>query len=99
MTNSHMHVLTGQIVEEELALTLDELSGACRVEHEHISELVECGLLEMPAEGGRFVGASLRRARLALRLQRDLGINSAGAALVVELLDRIEMLEARVRAL
>jgi chaperone modulatory protein CbpM len=39
----------------------------------------------------------LRRARLALRLQRDLDLNGAGAALVIVLLERIEDLEAQLR--
>jgi hypothetical protein len=40
--------------------------------------------------------AAARLARLA-RLRRDLGLNVAGAALVCDLLERIEELEARRR--
>jgi chaperone modulatory protein CbpM len=91
-------VLIGQLVEEELTLTLDELSGACAVTRERIVELLELGVFgARDPDGGRLRGDSLRRARLALRLQRDLELNAAGAALVVELLDRIEALEAELR--
>lgn len=97
METSDTRILVGQLVEEELTLTVDELSGVCAVERSRIVELVEHGLLELQA-GDRFSGDALRRARLALRLQRDLGVNAAGASLVVELLDRIEALETRLRA-
>ncbi|MEO6080026.1 MAG: chaperone modulator CbpM [Steroidobacteraceae bacterium] len=91
-------VLIGKIVEEELRLTLDELSGVCSVERRRIVELVEHGLFDAQNAGDqRFGGDSLRRARLALRLQRDLGVNAAGASLVIELLERIAALEARLR--
>lgn len=93
-------LLTGHIVEEEIQLTLDDLCVACAVHAERIVELVEEGVLE-PAvrEPGswRFGGSSLRRARVALRLQRDLEINLAGVALALELLDEIESLRARLR--
>jgi chaperone modulatory protein CbpM len=36
---------------------------------------------------------------MALRLQRDLDIDLAGAALALELLDEIESLRARLRAM
>ena len=98
MTTPETRIFVGQIVEEELTLTVDELSGACAVERERIVELIEHGVLEAPAGGGQhYGGGSLRRARLALRLQRDLGVNAAGASLVIELLERIEVLEARLR--
>lgn len=92
-------ILVGQIVEEELMLTVDELSWACAVERGRVEELVEHGLMQGHAEGDpRLGGDSLRRARVALRLQRDLDVNAAGAALVIELLERIEVLEARLRS-
>jgi chaperone modulatory protein CbpM len=45
----------------------------------------------------RFSAASIVRVQKANRLQRDLGVNLAGTALVLDLLDRIEALEARLR--
>ncbi|MGH8614693.1 MAG: chaperone modulator CbpM [Gammaproteobacteria bacterium] len=47
----------------------------------------------------RFAGRSLRRAGIALRLERNLGVNLAGAALALEPLDEIERLRARLRLL
>jgi chaperone modulatory protein CbpM len=39
----------------------------------------------------------VRRVRLVVRLQRDLGVNLAGAALVLELMSELELLRARDR--
>lgn len=91
-------VLVGELVEEELTLTIEELSDACAVARERIVELLELGVFDaQSADGGRVGGEALRRARLALRLQRDLDLNAPAAALVVELLERIDVLEARLR--
>ena len=91
--------VTGLIVEEELELTLDELCGICAVEHRHIIELVDEGIIDTRSTTElRFSGGAVRRARTALRLQRDLGLNTAGTALALDLMDRIEMLERRLRS-
>jgi chaperone modulatory protein CbpM len=98
MGDPDSRILEGQLVEEELMLTIDELSGVCAVARERIVELLELGVFDARAAGGgRLSGEALRRARLALRLQRDLELNAAGAALVVELLERIDALEAQSR--
>jgi chaperone modulatory protein CbpM len=47
----------------------------------------------------RFTGTQMRRARMALRLQSDLGINLAGVALALQLLDEIETLQMRLNVL
>ena len=43
-----------------------------------------------------FTGNQVRRASIALRLQRDLGVNLAGVALALDLLDELNGLRVRV---
>lgn len=93
---------SGTILEELNELTLSELGRACSVHAELIIALVDEGVI-VPTGGEphrwRFSGTHLRRATVALRLQRDLGINLAGAALALQLLDEVETLQARLRVL
>jgi len=44
----------------------------------------------------RFAGTTVRRARTALRLQRDLEINLPGVALALELLEQLERLRRQL---
>lgn len=90
------------ILEEQTQLTLADLCRACAVHAERIIELVDFGVLEPQGrEPSRWIfgGASLHRARVALRLQRDLDMEIAGVALALELLDEIESLRTRLRAM
>jgi chaperone modulatory protein CbpM len=87
--------LTGEILEESSALSVSELTRLIAVEERHIVEWVQEGVinvLEIDAAEWRFSGAQLRRARIALRLERDLGVNAAGVALALELLEELEQL-------
>jgi chaperone modulatory protein CbpM len=94
--------LVGVVLDERARLTLAELSRICAARAELIIELVEEGVLDPigrePARW-RFSCFHMRRARTALRLQRDLGLNLAGAALALQLLDEVEALRARLRAM
>lgn len=98
MAEDTSRVLTGYVLDETVTLTLTELSGACRVREEQIIELVEEGIIEpdIRQDDWRFRSTQLRRAGRAVRLQRDLEINAAGAALVLDLLEEIEELRARL---
>jgi chaperone modulatory protein CbpM len=90
------------ILEEQTQLTLADLCRACAVHAERIIELVDFGVLEPQGrEPARwvFVGSSLQRARSAIRLQKDLDLDIAGAALALELLDEIALLKTRLRAM
>ena len=72
------------------ALTFDDLCRFCHADEAWVIELVEQGVLEPVGgtpENWRFVGTSIVRAKKARRLTRDLGINTAGVALVLELLE------------
>lgn len=89
--------LSGQILEEQGEFSLTEFCGICAVEERQIVELVEEGIIETRSiTQWRFSGNDLRRARISLRLQRDLGLNPAGTAVVLDLLEHIESLERRL---
>ena len=96
--------ITGLILDENCTFTLDELSTACSVRTEYIIELVDEGIVEpreyqCEQQYWTFSGRSLLRARKARRLQQDLGINLAGAALVLDMMEEIERLRERIRRL
>jgi chaperone modulatory protein CbpM len=80
---------------------------------EYIEELVEEGLITPKVEqtdirrsaeeheprSWRFTGMHMRKARIAAHLQSDLGVNLAGVALALQLLDEVETLRMRVKAI
>src|SRR6266581_4813480 len=76
MSKADTQAARGSVVEEEIHLTLMELCQACSASEEYVTAWVFEGVLEpigaAPQEW-RFSGQSLRRARLALWLTRDLG--------------------------
>src|SRR5262245_22357850 len=87
--------LMGPIFEESQILTVGDLSRLCAVEERRIVEFVEEGVLQIVdvhAAAWRFSGTALKRARAAIRLQRDLELNLPGVALVMELMDELEQL-------
>jgi chaperone modulatory protein CbpM len=100
MTSITENSLSGEIYEEYAMLSVDDLSRLCAVDQAVIVELVEEGVLsviEMEASEWRFPGAALRRARTAVRLQRDLEINLPGVALALELMEELERLRRQLR--
>ncbi len=99
MTTSDDPALPASIFDDSVQLTLQELSRMCAVEERHIVEFVEEGVLSTVsvAPQWHFNGGALRRARLAVRLQRDLEINMAGVALALDLLEELDRLRRELR--
>jgi len=92
--------LPGTIFDETTMLTLQDLSRMCSVEERHIVEFVEEGVLNVVEirSQWQFSGDALRRARLAVRLERDLELNLAGVALAVNLIEEIEQLRRELKS-
>jgi chaperone modulatory protein CbpM len=87
------------LIEEDVHFTLTDLSRACQVDTDQLVALVNEGILQARGSGPQdwlFPGPTLRRARLALRVSQDLELNAAGTALVLDLLDEIDTLKARL---
>jgi chaperone modulatory protein CbpM len=100
MSSSDQQTLTGAIFDESAVLSLKDLSRMCSIDERHIVQFVEEGVLnviEVRSEW-HFRGDALRRARLAVRLERDLELNLAGVALAVELIEEIEQLRRQIKS-
>ncbi len=91
--------LEGLVLEEGSSLTLVQICRICTVHTELILELVDEGILEPTGttiEQYRFHVDSLRRVQMSCRLQHDLGVNLAGVALALDLLEEIDQLRNRL---
>ena len=91
MTDSISAVLLDDSVEFSLA----ELCAACSVSEEVIIEIVAEGIVEPLGRDRaqwRFSGVALARVHRVMRLQQDFGVNLAGAALALDLLEEVERL-------
>lgn len=98
MTELHI----GVVLERSGPFSLEELCSSCGLPREWIIELVEHGILEPEGqhpEGWRFSGTEVGRSRRAMRLQRDLKLNTEALSLALELLDEVRYLRRRVRDL
>jgi hypothetical protein len=78
-------------------LSLEEVAARCHLHPLLVERFVALGLITPVAgESRRFAPEVTLRLQRALRLRHDLGLSYNGAALVLELLDRIETLEHRL---
>jgi chaperone modulatory protein CbpM len=99
ITNQARPHIDGDVQEQQADLSIEEASQACAVQAGFIIELIEEGVIAPVAgdevTGWRFTETQMQRVRVAWRLQRDLGVNLAGAALALQLLDELETLRAQ----
>ncbi|MFQ5622388.1 MAG: chaperone modulator CbpM [Paracoccaceae bacterium] len=92
--------MPGGLLRKDATLTLDRVCEICGVSADVVSAYVEEGLADVEgadAASWRFSEAGILHIRKALRLEKDLGLNPAGAVLVLELVEHIESLERRLR--
>lgn len=100
MPNEIVPVLRGTILDEETSFTLYQLCRVCCLREEVVVTMVEEGILDPEGDDPRrwrFPASSIMQVHIVLRLQRDLGVNLAGAALVIDLLNRGEKRSERLR--
>ncbi|WP_353202621.1 chaperone modulator CbpM [Polynucleobacter sp.] len=100
MTQTNITWIEGSVVENELHMTIVELSHASRTPEELIMSWVSEGVLSPSGstpQDWRFSGDSLRRAKTAAHLTHDLELNVPGVALALELLDEIAQLRTRMQ--
>lgn len=104
MSNHSSHggtavIVSGVCLGEAGWLELAEFARACEVEEDFVRALVDEGLVQPPvaAPTWRFGGDELARVRRIRRLQRDFEANLQSVAVMLDLLDEIERLNAALR--
>jgi chaperone modulatory protein CbpM len=98
MTGKKTDLLNGEVVDDTMEITVVELCRSCAVDASLVEAMIDEGILEPVGKRGNdwcFSYISVKRTRTVVRLQRDLGVNLAGAALAIELLERLERLRRR----
>jgi chaperone modulatory protein CbpM len=100
MTQTNITWIEGSVVENEVHMSIVELSHASRTPEDLIMSWVSEGVLSPTGsspQDWRFSGESLRRAKTAAHLTHDLELNTPGVALALDLLDEIAQLRARIQ--
>ena len=99
MTQTQITWIEGSVVEEEVHMSIVEISQATRAPEDLIMAWVSEGVLS-PAgsspEDWRFSGDSLKRAKTAAHLTHDLELNTPGVALALDLLEEITRLRSQL---
>ena len=94
--------MTGKILSEDPKLALDDICETCGLPEEKIRAYVEEGVVEVRGDNvkrWRFSEVSVVRIQKAYRLEKDLRLNPAGAALALDLMAKIEELRNELRRL
>jgi chaperone modulatory protein CbpM len=95
MSKTNIELLNSTIVENEIHFSISELCHATNAETELVIAWVYEGILNPfgnSPDSWRFSGDSLQRTKKALRLSRELEINTPGVAMVLDLIDDIARL-------
>ena len=83
----------------ETSITLQELCEICQISSDFVNDLIEYDIIYQQIDDPNewiFDHHQLLRIKTALRLQRDLEVNLPGVAIVLDLLDQMEELRAKV---
>jgi chaperone modulatory protein CbpM len=101
VTKHSIKLFDGSVVSEDQTVSLTELCHVTGIPADYIIAMVEYGVFE-PINGKlshirwQFTVNCIVKAETAMRLQRDLDVNIAGAALAIELLDEIKLLRQQI---
>lgn len=99
MNTDPASMVIGVCLIDEHALELEAFAAACGTEVDFVRLLVDEGLVQPAAlqPVWRFGGEELARVRRIGRLQRDFEANLQSVAVMLDLIDEIERLRARLQ--
>lgn len=84
-------------------VSITEVARRCGVHPDLVERLVQLGLVDFSGRDARgeslFHESAVATIRRILRLRNQLGVNYVGVGVILDLMDRIETLEERIRDL
>lgn len=89
----------GELLDDQVEYSLSELCDVANCRQEWIRRLVDEGIIEPRNDNNEnlvFSASCLKKIYSAMRLEHDLGINIAGVALALELIDEIRHLRCKL---
>ena len=92
--------MTGEVLSEEHKLTLNNICESCGLSESKVRTYIEESVVEVQGDDvklWRFSEVSVVKIQKAHRLERDLRLNPAGAALALDLMSQIEELKNQLR--
>jgi chaperone modulatory protein CbpM len=95
-------IFEGQMLDDTTWLEIGDFCSYLSVERSWVVELVDAGVLEprgLEPEAWSFPASALTRARATARLTQDLGVNLAGVAVILDLVEERRRLMRRVEEL
>jgi DNA-binding transcriptional MerR regulator len=87
---------------EHSLLTIDDLANAAGLQPELVDVLVRYQLVQPMTNMGAcplFSSSSVERLGRIFRVRHDLGVNLAGVGVILELMERIELLQSELQCL
>jgi hypothetical protein len=89
--------LAARPAHAQVFLSVAELCALAGLSERRLVRLLRLGVVEPSAPGSaQFTAATAMRLKRMLRLQKELGVGPIGAAIIVDLLERIADLEERL---
>jgi len=95
-----MHASGEDRMRGETRLTAEEALRSLGISLEELNEMLRLGLAEPTAPGGsEFTVETVIRLQRVRRLHDDLEVDVLGAAIIVDLIERLDRLEAEIQSL
>ena len=88
-------IVAGVLMDENTTFSFVEICQKCNISEDMLLYMIEHGLCnhqQIQVKNAKLDAKMFGRIQSASRLQRDLGINTPGVVLVLELLDDLERL-------
>lgn len=87
------------VLDDSITYDLSELCNVCQVKDQLVREMINEGMLTPLGDSPgswKFTATSIKKIQVTVRLQVDLGVNLPGAALVIDLMEELDVLRSKL---